>query len=58
MAEIFTGISGEYVKVEDTIRSFKEILDGKHDDLPEDAFLLVGGIEQAREKAKKMAENL
>jgi F-type H+-transporting ATPase subunit beta len=58
VAEVFTGIAGEYVKKEDTIRSFREVLDGKHDDLPEDAFLLVGAIEQARAKAEKMAEEL
>lgn len=55
VAEQFTNIPGEYVKLEDTIRSFKEIIDGKHDDLPESAFLYVGTIEQAVEKAKQMA---
>src|SRR6201988_2240203 len=45
VAEIFTGIPGAYVKVEDTVRSFKEIIDGKHDDIPEQAFYLKGGIE-------------
>ncbi|MDQ3239379.1 MAG: F0F1 ATP synthase subunit beta [bacterium] len=54
VAEQFTGIAGAYVKVEDTVRGFKEILDGKHDDLPEQAFYMVGTIEQAREKAEKM----
>jgi F-type H+-transporting ATPase subunit beta len=43
------------VKVEDTIRGFKEIVEGKHDDLPEQAFYMVGTIEEAREKAMKMA---
>ena len=54
VAEQFTGFQGKYVKLEDTIRSFKEILDGKHDDLPEQAFMYVGTIEEAVEKAKKM----
>jgi F-type H+-transporting ATPase subunit beta len=55
VAEIFTGSPGKYVPLKDTIRGFKEILDGKHDDLPEQAFYLVGGIEEAIEKAKKLA---
>ena len=55
VAEQFTGMEGKYVKLEDTIRSFREILDGKHDDLPESAFLYVGTIEEAIEKAKKMS---
>ena len=54
VAEQFTGLEGKYVKIEDTIRGFEEILDGKHDDLPESAFLFVGTIEEAVEKAKKM----
>jgi len=57
VAEIFTGIKGAYVKVEDTIRSFGEIVDGKHDDLPEQAFFMVGTIEEAREKAEKLAND-
>lgn len=56
VAEQFTGIDGEYVPLKETIRGFNEILDGKHDDLPEAAFLLVGTIEQAVEKAKKIRE--
>ena len=52
VAEAFTGRSGKYVKIEDTVRSFKEICDGKHDDIPEQAFLYVGAIEEAVEKAK------
>jgi len=56
VAEQFTGINGEYVPLKETIRGFNEILDGKHDDLPEAAFLLVGTIEQAVEKAKKIRE--
>ena len=55
VAAQFTGIEGKYVKIEDTIRGFKEIVEGKHDDLPEQAFYMVGGIEEAREKAEKMA---
>ncbi len=56
VAEQFTGIKGQYVKMEDTIRSFEEILDGKHDALPEQAFYLVGPIEMAIEQAKKLAK--
>ena len=56
VAEAFTGTSGKYVKIEDTVRAFKEICEGKHDDLPEQAFYMVGGIEDVVEKAKKMAE--
>src|SRR4029079_8925436 len=52
VAEQFTGTPGEYVKLEDTIKGFTEILDGKHDELPEQAFYMVGTIEQAVEKAK------
>ncbi len=55
VAETFTGMKGKYVKVEDTVRGFKEILEGKHDDLPEQAFYMVGGIEEALEKAQKIA---
>ncbi|GAA0366638.1 F0F1 ATP synthase subunit beta [Bacillus horti] len=54
VAEQFTGQAGVYVPVKDTVRSFKEILEGKHDDLPEDAFHLVGTIEEAIEKAKQL----
>jgi F-type H+-transporting ATPase subunit beta len=54
VAEQFTGKPGRFVKKEDTVRSFKEILEGKHDDLPEQAFLYVGSIEEAIENAKKM----
>ncbi|EPY08007.1 ATP F0F1 synthase subunit beta [Paenibacillus sp. E194] len=54
VAEQFTGISGKYVPVKETVRSFKEVLDGKHDDLPEAAFLYVGTIEEAVEKAKTL----
>ncbi|KAB8030881.1 F0F1 ATP synthase subunit beta [Fluviispira multicolorata] len=54
VAEVFTGNPGCYVKVADTVRSFKELCDGKWDHLPESAFYMVGGIDQAIEKAKKM----
>jgi F-type H+-transporting ATPase subunit beta len=54
VAEQFTGAAGVYVSLEDTVRGFKEILDGKHDDMPEQAFFMVGTIEQAREKAKTL----
>ncbi|MDC2866239.1 MULTISPECIES: F0F1 ATP synthase subunit beta [unclassified Bacillus (in: firmicutes)] len=54
VAEQFTGQKGSYVPVKETVRGFKEILEGKHDDLPEDAFRLVGGIEEVVENAKKM----
>jgi F-type H+-transporting ATPase subunit beta len=54
VAEQFTGFEGRYVKLEDTIRSFKEIVDGKYDELPEQAFYMVGTIEEAVEKANKM----
>ncbi len=54
VAEQFTGTPGKYVPLKDTIRSFREILDGKHDDLPELAFVMVGSIEDAIEKAKKL----
>ncbi len=56
VAVSFTGTEGEFVQLEDTIRGFTEILDGKHDDLPEQAFYMVGAIEQAVERAKTMAE--
>ncbi len=55
VAEQFTGTPGVYVRLEDTIRGFREILDGKHDDLPEQAFYMVGDIESAVEKAKTLA---
>ncbi|MGZ3703409.1 MAG: ATP synthase beta subunit C-terminal domain-containing protein, partial [Bdellovibrionota bacterium] len=54
VAEQFTGMSGKFVKIEDTIRAFREILDGKHDALPEQAFLYVGTIEEAIAKAEKL----
>jgi len=54
VAEAFTGMSGKFVSIKDTVRSFQEILDGKHDDLPEDAFYMVGSIEEAVEQGKKI----
>jgi len=55
VAAEFTGKDGKFVKVEETIRGFKEIIEGKHDDLPEQAFYMVGGIEEAVENAKRLA---
>jgi F-type H+-transporting ATPase subunit beta len=55
-AEQFTGLKGVYVPLRETVRSFREILEGKHDDLPEEAFRLVGNIDDAVEKAKRLAE--
>ncbi|HEX5482049.1 MAG TPA: F0F1 ATP synthase subunit beta [Terriglobia bacterium] len=54
VAEQFTGLEGKYVKLEDTIRSFKELVEGKHDDVPEQAFYMVGTIDEALEKAKTL----
>ena len=54
VAEQFTGSPGRYVDIKDTIKGFKEILEGKHDALPEQAFYMVGTIEEAVEKAKKL----
>ncbi len=56
VAEQFTNFPGKYVQVKDTVRSFKELVDGQHDDLPEQAFYMVGTIEEATEKAKTLAE--
>jgi F-type H+-transporting ATPase subunit beta len=56
VAETFTGKPGKYVKVEDTVRAFREIVDGQHDDIPEQAFYMKGGIEEVLEAAKEMAE--
>jgi F-type H+/Na+-transporting ATPase subunit beta len=53
VAEVFTGFAGKYVKIEDTIRGFKEIVDGLHDDIPEQCFYMKGGIEEVLEDAKK-----
>ena len=56
VAKQFTGLEGVYVKVADTVRSFREVLEGKHDDLPEQAFFNVGTIEDAREKGERMSQ--
>jgi F-type H+-transporting ATPase subunit beta len=55
VAEQFTGMEGKFVELEDTIRSFKDVVEGKHDDLPEQAFYLVGTIDEAVEKARGMS---
>jgi F-type H+-transporting ATPase subunit beta len=54
VAEQFTGLEGKFVELDETIRSFKEVVEGKHDDLPEQAFYLVGGIDEAVEKARQI----
>ena len=54
VAEAFTGRPGKYVPLAETIRGFKEIVEGRHDDLPEEAFFLVGGIDEAVEKAAEL----
>ena len=54
VAAQFTGREGRYVKVADTVRSFKEIIEGKHDDVPEQAFYMRGSIEEVLEEAEKM----
>ena len=56
VAEAFTGRPGKYVPLSETIRGFKEIVEGKHDDLPEEAFFLVGGIDEAVEKAEELSK--
>jgi F-type H+-transporting ATPase subunit beta len=56
VAEVFTNIPGKFVQVEDTVRSFKAVVEGEYDHLPESAFYMVGGIDEAVEKARKMAE--
>lgn len=55
VAQQFTGLEGRYVSLKETIRGFREILDGEHDDLPEQAFMMVGAIDEAVEKAEKLA---
>ena len=57
VAEVFTGTSGKYVPIKETVRGFREILDGKCDDLPEQAFMMAGTIEDVREKAEKLAKD-
>ena len=54
VAAQFTGLEGKYVKLEDTISSFKALVEGKHDDVPEQAFYMVGTIDEALEKAEKL----
>ena len=54
VAEQFTGFKGKYVQIADTVKGFKEIVDGKHDDLPEQAFYMVGTIDEAVEKGRSM----
>src|SRR5256885_1789761 len=58
VAEAFTGTKGKYVKQSDTVRSFKEVIEGKHDDLPEQAFYMVGGIEEVLEKAERLKKGV
>jgi len=57
VAEVFTGLPGRYVPIKETVRGFREILDGKCDDMPEQAFMLVGTIDDAREKAERITRN-
>jgi F-type H+-transporting ATPase subunit beta len=57
VAEQFTGLQGRYCKIADTIRSFKEVVDGKHDDVPEQAFYLVGTIDEVLEKAEQLKKS-
>ena len=54
VAEQFTGVEGKYVTIPDTIKSFREIVEGKVDDVPEQAFLMVGDVDDAREKGERM----
>ena len=56
VAEVFTGRPGKYVPLADTVRGFKEILEGKHDDIPEQYFYMAGGIDEVLESARKGAE--
>ena len=58
VAEAFTGSKGKYVKLADTVRSFREVIEGKHDDLPEQAFYMVGGIEEVLEKAERLKKGV
>jgi F-type H+-transporting ATPase subunit beta len=57
VAQVFTGREGRYVPLRETVRGFKEILEGKHDDLPEQAFMMVGGIDEVVEQASQLAKN-
>jgi F0F1-type ATP synthase, beta subunit len=56
VAETFTGQPGQYVEIKDTVRGFKEIIEGRCDDIPEQAFVMMGGIESVRARAEKMAK--
>ena len=58
VAEVFTGTPGKYVRMQDTIQGFKEIIEGVHDDVPEQAFYLVGSIDEVLEKAKQLAQGI
>ena len=58
VAEVFTGITGKFVSIADTLRGFKGLIEGEYDDLPENAFYMVGGIEEAIEKAKKLRNSI
>jgi F-type H+-transporting ATPase subunit beta len=57
VAQVFTGREGRYVPLRETVRGFKEILEGKHDDLPEQAFMMVGGIDEVAEQASQLSKN-
>ncbi len=57
VAETFTGTPGKYVKLADSIKGFKAIVDGKYDEMPEQAFYMVGGIEEVEEKGRKLGWN-
>jgi F-type H+-transporting ATPase subunit beta len=56
VAEVFTGRPGKYVSIQETVRGFKEVLEGKHDDIPEQAFYMQGGIDDVLETAQKMRQ--
>ena len=58
VAEVFTGTPGKYVDLADTVKDFKGVLEGKHDDLPEMAFYMVGDVKEVAEKADKMAAEM
>ena len=56
VAEQFTGMAGKYVPIQETIRSFREVAEGKYDEIPEQAFYMVGGIEEVLEKTEKLKQ--
>ena len=58
VGEVFTGIPGKYVPIAETVKGFLEIIEGKHDDLPEQAFYMVGNIEEAVQKAEEMKQQI